>query len=54
MSYKKSTTRRSFFQDVTAGTTGIAVVSALTQLNVPALAQEAKQESPMVQLEQLK
>jgi hypothetical protein len=54
MSNKKSTTRRAFFQEVTAGTTGITIVSALTQLNAPALAQEAKKESPMVKLEELK
>jgi hypothetical protein len=41
---RKSTTRRAFFQDVTAGTAGIAVASALTQLGAPTLvaAQEAK------------
>jgi hypothetical protein len=42
MSSKDSTTRRAFFQDVTAGTAGIAVASALAQLGAPALAQEGK------------
>ncbi len=42
MSSKESTTRRAFFQDVTAGTAGIAVASALAQLGAPALAQEGK------------
>ncbi len=43
-----STTRRSFFQDVTAGTAGIAVASALAQLGAPTLAaaQEAKTPAP--------
>ena len=36
---KKSTTRRAFFQDVTAGTAGIAVASALAELNAPAMAE---------------
>src|SRR3990172_1950840 len=35
---KKNTTRRAFFQDVTAGTAGIAVASALAQLGTPTLA----------------
>ena len=35
---KKSTTRRAFFQDVTAGAAGIAVASALAELNAPAMA----------------
>jgi len=40
----ESTTRRTFFQDVTAGTAGIAVASALAQLGAPTLvaAQEPK------------
>ena len=54
MSRKKNTTRRAFVQDMTAGTAAIAVVSALAQLNAPALAQESKKETPMVPLEQLK
>ena len=32
---KESKTRRAFFQDVTAGATGVAVASALAQLGVP-------------------
>lgn len=45
---KKSTTRRDFFQDVTAGAAGIAVASALTQLGASTLvaAQEAKTPAP--------
>jgi hypothetical protein len=41
---KESTSRRAFFQEVTAGTAGIAVASALAQLGAPALAapQQAK------------
>jgi hypothetical protein len=35
---KKSSTRRAFFQDVTAGAAGIAVASALAELNAPAMA----------------
>jgi hypothetical protein len=46
MSNKKGTTRRAFFQDLTTGTAGIAVASALAQLNAPALAQEAKTPAP--------
>ena len=46
MSSKENKTRRAFFQDVTAGTAGIAVASALAQLNAPALAQEAKKAAP--------
>ena len=54
MSNEKSTTRRAFFQGVTTGTAGIALVSALTQLHVPALAQEAEKENSMTSLEELK
>jgi hypothetical protein len=55
MSSKKSTTRRAFVQDVTAGTAGMGLVGALAQLNASALAQEAgKEASKMVSLEQLK
>jgi hypothetical protein len=50
MSDKKNPTRRTFFQDVTAGAAGIAVASALTQLNAPALAQEAKTSAPKSRL----
>jgi hypothetical protein len=39
----ESTTRRSFFQDVTAGAAGVAFASALAQLGVPVIA--AGQES---------
>lgn len=41
---KKSATRRAFFQDVTAGTAGIAIASALAQLGTPVMAapQDAK------------
>ena len=41
---KESTSRRAFFQDVTAGTAGIAVAGALAQLGAPtmAAAQEPK------------
>ena len=44
----ESTTRRAFFQDVTAGTAGIAVASALAQLGAPTLvaAQESKTPEP--------
>jgi hypothetical protein len=43
-----STSRRNFFQDVTAGTAGLAVATALSQLGVtkPASAQEAKKAEP--------
>jgi hypothetical protein len=45
---KDSTSRRAFFQDVTAGATGVAVASALAQLGVPviAAAQEGKTPAP--------
>ena len=45
---KDSNTRRAFFQEVTAGTAGIAIAGALAQLGVPALAapQEAKTPAP--------
>jgi len=45
---KDSTTRRTFFQEVTAGTAGIAVASALAQLGAPttAAAQEPKPYAP--------
>jgi hypothetical protein len=52
MSSEKSSeekkTRRSFFQDVTAGATGVAVASALAQLGTPAVAapQEAYAPKP--------
>jgi hypothetical protein len=44
----KGTTRRAFFQDVTAGAASVAVASALTQLGAPVLAapQEAKKPAP--------
>ena len=35
---KESKTRRAFFQDVTAGATGVAVASALAQLGAPVMA----------------
>jgi hypothetical protein len=53
MNGKKSTTRRTFFQDVTAGTAGMAVASALAQLNAPALAQEAKTPAPKGKLPEM-
>jgi mannose-6-phosphate isomerase-like protein (cupin superfamily) len=45
---KNSTTRRAFFQEVTAGTAGIAVAGALAQLGAPNLvaAQQAKTPAP--------
>jgi hypothetical protein len=39
---KKDTSRRAFFQDVTAGATGVAIAGALAQLGSPVMAQEAK------------
>jgi hypothetical protein len=44
----KSTTRRAFFHDVTAGATGVAVASALAQLGAPVMAvpQEGKTPAP--------
>jgi hypothetical protein len=39
---EKDTSRRAFFQDITAGATGVALASALAQLGAPAMAQEAK------------
>jgi hypothetical protein len=44
----KSTSRRGFFQDVTAGTAGIAVATALAQLGVTnaAAAQDARKAEP--------
>jgi len=39
---KKSTSRRAFFQDVTAGAAGIAVASALAELSTPAIAAPAQ------------
>jgi hypothetical protein len=52
MSSKKdsseSTSRRAFFQEVTAGATGVAVASALAQLGAPVMAapQDAKTPAP--------
>jgi hypothetical protein len=43
---KNNTTRRAFFQDVTAGTAGVAVASALAQLGAPALAAPQYGQSP--------
>jgi hypothetical protein len=45
---KESSTRRAFFQDLTAGATGVAVASALTRLGAPVMAapQEAKTPAP--------
>jgi hypothetical protein len=45
---KDSSTRRAFFQELTAGATGVAVASALTQLGAPVMAapQEAKTPEP--------
>ena len=40
----ENTSRRAFFQEVTAGTAGLAVASALAQLGAPAMAQDAKPE----------
>ena len=44
----KSTNRRGFFQDVTAGTAGLAIATALAQLGVTnaAAAQDAKKAAP--------
>jgi len=44
----KNTTRRSFFQDVTAGATGVAIAGALAQLGAPVIAapQDAKAPAP--------
>lgn len=44
----ESSTRRAFFQDVTAGATGVAIAGALAQLGVPviAAAQDAKTAEP--------
>ena len=42
----KGTDRRAFFQDVTAGTAGLAVAAALSQLGVPALAAAQDNKSP--------
>jgi hypothetical protein len=53
MSSQKSTNRRAFFQDVTAGTAGLAVASALAQLAVPASAQEAKTAAPKSRLPEM-
>ncbi len=41
---KKSTTRRDFFQNVTAGAAGMAVAGALTELNAPAAASPQEKE----------
>jgi len=45
---KTSTSRRAFFQDVAAGTAGVAVASALAQLGTPVMAagQESKTPAP--------
>jgi hypothetical protein len=43
---KKSTSRRAFFQDVTAGTAGIAVAGALAQLGAPAMAAAQESKAP--------
>ncbi len=53
MSDRKNPTRRTFFQDVTAGTAGIAVAGALAQLNAPALAQETKTQAPKSRLPEM-
>jgi mannose-6-phosphate isomerase-like protein (cupin superfamily) len=42
-SNKKDTSRRAFFQDVTAGATGVAIAGALAQLGAPAAAAQATQ-----------
>lgn len=44
----ESSTRRAFFQDVTAGATGVAIAGALAQLGVPVIsaAQDAKTAEP--------
>ena len=39
----KSPTRRAFFQDVTAGATGVAIASALAQLGAPVMAAAAQE-----------
>lgn len=43
---KESTSRRAFFQDVTAGTAGIAVASALAQIGAPAMASAQGYQPP--------
>jgi hypothetical protein len=43
---KESSTRRAFFQDVTAGATGVAVASALAQLGSPVLAAPQNAKTP--------
>ena len=43
---KESKTRRAFFQDVTAGATGVAVASALAQLGAPVMAAAAGSQEP--------
>jgi hypothetical protein len=53
MNKKKNTTRRAFFQDVTAGTAGMAIAGAITQLTAPAAAQEAKSSAPKSRLPEM-
>jgi hypothetical protein len=43
---EKDTSRRAFFQDITAGAAGVAVATALAQLT-PVMAQEAKGQAPV-------
>ena len=42
----EGSTRRAFFQDVTAGTAGIAVASALAQLGAPVMAAAQEPYTP--------
>jgi hypothetical protein len=41
-----STTRRAFFQDVTAGATGVAIAGALAQLGAPVMAAQQQGAGP--------
>ena len=43
---ENDTSRRAFFQDITAGAAGVAVATALAQLT-PVMAQEAKGQAPV-------
>jgi hypothetical protein len=42
----ESPTRRAFFQDITAGATGVAIASALAQLGAPVMAAQQGQGTP--------
>jgi len=43
---KEEKTRRAFFQDVTAGATGVAMVSALAQMGVPIVSAAQDKKPP--------